>query len=95
MCCDKFHSFTFSYKLKEVGYDERQGQNVYGILINFRKEVEVIKSNWRIEPFTLLSRIGGIIGVGQTISWVVNTNMDIFINILVKINNLYYKRSFE
>ena len=68
---------------------------MYGILINFKKEVEVIKSNWRFEPFTLLSRCGGIIGVGQTISWVINTNMDILMNIIVKINNLYCKMSFE
>ena len=84
----------FSYKVKEVGYDKRQ--DVYGILVNFQEEVEVIASHWRIEPFTLLTRIGGIIGVGQTISWVLNTNMEIITNLLVKIINLYCdKKSLE
>ena len=55
---------------------------MYGVVINFNENVQVKTSLWRIEPLTLMTRIGGIIGVGQTASWV-------FINGLEKLFNLY------
>ena len=62
------------YQVKETGFDYKE--DVYGIVINFKENVQVKTSHWRMEPFTLIARIGGIIGVGQTISWLFVTSLE-------------------
>ena len=42
----------------------------FGISIGFDNVVEKTISHWQIEPVTLLTRIGGIIGVGKELLWV-------------------------
>ena len=45
-------------------------KNLFGLTIVFDNVVEKTISNWQIEPVTLLTRIGGIIGVGKELLWV-------------------------
>ena len=47
-----------------------ESKNLFGLTIVFDKVVERTISNWQIEPVTLLTRIGGIIGVGKELLWV-------------------------
>ena len=41
--------------------------------MTFDREVEVSSSHLTIEPLTLLTRVGGIIGVGKEFLWVIIT----------------------
>ena len=45
--------------------------NKYGMKIYFINDVEVTKSHLTIDYLTLMSRIGGIIGVGQAFAWII------------------------
>ena len=45
--------------------------NKYGMKIYFNNDVEVTKSHLTIDSLTLMSRIGGIIGVGQAFAWII------------------------
>ena len=47
-----------------------ESKNLFGLTIVFDNVVEKTISNWQIEPVTLLTRIGGIIGVGKELLWV-------------------------
>ena len=53
----------------ERGFDGNS--QTYGMKIYFMNDVQVIISHLTIEPLTLISRIGGIIGVGQALAWVI------------------------
>ena len=44
--------------------------NFSGLLIVLDNIVEKTISNWQIKEITLLTRIGGIIGVGKELLWV-------------------------
>ena len=48
-------------------------QDRYGLFINFDREVEETRSQLNISPLTLLTRIGGIIGVGKEFLWIIIT----------------------
>ena len=58
----------FRYKVEEINFLE--SQNLFGLILVFDNVVEKTISNWQIEPVTLLTRIGGIIGVGKELLWV-------------------------
>ena len=47
-----------------------ESKNLFGLTIVFDNVVQKTNSNWQIEPVTLLTRIGGIIGVGKELLWV-------------------------
>ena len=47
----------------------------------FLHEVHVTISHFQIEPLSLMARIGGIIGVGQAFSGVINFIIDNIMNI--------------
>ena len=51
------------------GHDERVDS--YGIWIQFYQEVVLTSNLLSIEPITLLTRIGGIIGVGKEFFWII------------------------
>ena len=51
-----------------TGFDARGDR--YGLYVQFDKEVDETNINWTIEPLTLLTKIGGIIGVGKELFWV-------------------------
>ena len=57
------------YKTTKIGHDEREDR--YGLYIEFRQKVILTSNHLSIEPMTLLTRIGGIIGVGKEFFWVI------------------------
>ena len=57
------------YKTTKIGHDEKDDR--YGLYVEFHKEVILTSDNLSIEPMTLLTRIGGIIGVGKEFFWVI------------------------
>ena len=62
--------------------------NVSGLIIFFDNIVEKTISNWQIEEITLLTRIGGIIGVGKELLWVMMITVS---SITLAINYFKYK----
>ena len=58
----------FRYKVEEI--NTLESKDLFGLSIHFDNVVEKTTSNWQIEPVTLLTRIGGIIGVGKELLWV-------------------------
>ena len=46
-------------------------KGLFGLSIAFDNIVEQTVSDWQINPVTLLTRIGGIIGVGKELLWVI------------------------
>ena len=56
--------------MKETEFDYRD--DLHGVVINFNEDVQVKTSHFQIEALTLIARIGGIIGVGQTVTWILN-----------------------
>ena len=59
-----------------------ESKNLFGLTIVFDNVVEKTISNWQIEPVTLLTRIGGIIGVGKELLWVMIVTIG-FVKILI------------
>ena len=57
------------YKTTKIGHDEREDR--YGLYVEFHHEVILASNHLSIEPMTLLTRIGGIIGVGKEFFWVI------------------------
>ena len=57
------------YKTTKIGHDERKDR--YGLYVEFHHEVILASNHLSIEPMTLLTRIGGIIGVGKEFFWVI------------------------
>ena len=43
------------------------------MFVTFDREAEVTSSHLTIEPLTLLTRVGGIIGVGKEFLWIIIT----------------------
>ena len=64
------------YEAEKVGLSKRQRQDTYGITLTFEKEVDVTTSQFNIDALNLLTRIGGIFGVGRTVVWIINTCFD-------------------
>ena len=57
------------YKLEQLGIEE--SNELFGLAIVFDTSVEQTKSDWQITEVTLLTRIGGIIGVGKNLLWII------------------------
>ena len=57
------------YNAKEIG--KREKINVRGIYVIFEREVAVAKSLWALDGITLLSKIGGFIGISKNLSWLI------------------------
>ena len=51
------------------------------MVLYFLHEVHVTTSHLKIEPLSLMARIGGIIGVGQAFSGVINFMIDRIVNV--------------
>ena len=68
----------FRYEVKELIFDEKE--DIYGIVINFNENIEIKTSHWTINIFTMIGRIGGIIGVGQTITWIFSIGFEKLMN---------------
>ena len=48
-----------------------ESNELFGMVVAFDNIVEQTISDWQITPVTLLTRIGGIIGVGKELFWVI------------------------
>ena len=57
------------YEIMKRGFNSKS--ITYGMKIYFVNEVHVTTSHLTIEPLALMSRIGGIIGVGRALAWVI------------------------
>ena len=57
------------FNAKEIG--KREKINVRGIYVIFEREVAVTKSSWALDGITLLSKIGGFIGISKNLSWLI------------------------
>ena len=55
--------------MEQIGILESKSK--FGISIVFDNVVQKTISDWQIKPVTLLTRIGGIIGVGKELLWVI------------------------
>ena len=55
--------------MEHIGIAESSSK--FGITIIFDTVVEKTVSDWQITPVTLLTRLGGIIGVGKNLLWVI------------------------
>ena len=60
----------FRYQVAKSGFTYTQ--NRYGMILSFREEVEVLESLPAVTAQTLITRIGGILGVGRTLTWILN-----------------------
>ena len=56
------------YQAKEYGM---KPDKHHGMEILFEKEVKVTKSAWNIGPMSLISKIGGFIGISKNFLWLV------------------------
>ena len=56
------------YKVERIGLVESQDR--FGLAVVFDKVVEQTLTDWQITPLTLLTRFGGIIGVGKNFLWI-------------------------
>ena len=68
-CFQPCKSLYFDVKLDI--FDDRENADIFGIYIQFEDTVETTKVNVAITTATLLTRIGGIIGVGKELLWVI------------------------
>ena len=50
--------------------------NRHGVILTFNNEVELIKSELTVSFQTLITRVGGILGVGRTLTWIINKVFD-------------------
>ena len=66
-CQTPCHFMHFNTKL--TLFDERDTK--YGLFVQFEDTVDVRRSNIVISPTTLVTRIGGIIGVGKELFWII------------------------
>ena len=55
-----------------LSYSERG----YGMVLWFQSKVVVFQSHFTVTGKTLITRIGGVIGVGQVLTWLLNRGFD-------------------
>ena len=55
----------FRYEIEEFGFSNRD--DYYQLSAYFINDIKVSSAHLTIDPLTLLTRIGGIIGVGQVV----------------------------
>ena len=48
-----------------------ESKDRFGLAVVFDKVVEQTLTGWQISPVTLLTRFGGIIGVGKNLLWII------------------------
>ena len=67
---------------------ENHNTNQVGFDVQFEKHVVVTRSAFAIDLVTLITRIGGIIGVGKELLWVIVFCVTTLIAVFSKIKNL-------
>ena len=73
------HGLTYS----EIGY---------GMVLWFQSKVVVLESHFTITGKTLITRIGGVIGVGQVLTWLLNRGFDYLSVIYTKFRDSQHLR---
>ena len=58
------------FEAREIGMKQRKDGSK-GIQIVFEKEVKTTKSAWAIGPLTLVSKVGGFIGISKNFLWLI------------------------
>ena len=48
-----------------------ESNELFGLAIAFDNIVEQTISDWQIQPVTLLTRFGGLVGVGKNLLWII------------------------
>ena len=57
------------YRSEQVGYIDTLDRS--GLIVSFEREVEQTNSELQVDTITLLTRCGGIIGVGKNLLWII------------------------
>ena len=57
------------YRSEQVGYIDTMDRS--GVILSFDSVVEQTNSELQIDKITLLTRCGGIIGVGKNLLWII------------------------
>ena len=48
-----------------------ESNELFGMVVAFDNIVEQTISDWQIKPVTLLTRFGGLVGVGKNLLWII------------------------
>ena len=48
-----------------------ESNELFGMVVAFDNIVEQTISDWQIKPITLLTRFGGLVGVGKNLLWII------------------------
>ena len=76
---------------RKIGFDERKDR--YGMFVRFSREMDVHRSLLNVETLTLLTRIGGIIGVGKQFLWIAITINAILLSAMTKLISCFHIKS--
>ena len=79
-----------SFEVEDIGFFSSQ-RNLRGMTFAFADEVEVTTTELQIGAKTLLTRVGGVIGVGKEFLWIILCGFTIYcmspiINMFLLIN---------
>ena len=74
---------TRRFQSKEIGIKSGDNQ---GLTIDFEKVVEITKSEFQIGTKTLISRIGGFIGISKNFLWLLILSISTFGLLMSKLN---------
>ena len=77
----------FRYKVLKDGFESSTSH--FGLIVNFDREVEVTEVKYSIGFITFLTRLGGIIGVGKELLWVLISLFTVGIFVLKRILKVY------
>ena len=88
----KISLIYFRYEIEEFGFSYRD--DYYQLSAYFINDVKVASAHFTIDPLTLLTRIGGIIGVGQVLTWVIIFFYDRFAILIPNMLDVMLKTSF-
>ena len=64
----------YRYEVVKKGFN--QAMRRHGVILTFKNEIELIKSELTVSLQTLITRVGGILGVGRTLTWIINKVFD-------------------
>ena len=62
-------NYNIRFQARKTGFDTRDDR--YGLFMQINNDVQVLASKFNVEPMTLLTHIGGIIGVGKEFLWII------------------------
>ena len=68
-----------TYQATEMGLRRKTSK---GLIIWFENEVDITKSSWKVDAVTIISNIGGFIGIGKEFLWLVILLLTILLSII-------------